>query len=149
MGGTHQMQDRKDTLSFALFILVRITPLSAKWKWMDCFNGQIHLNLRGWTSTLGTTKLEKPTFEKLQSSRYTPPPPSIIHGNQEQKTCYMKEIAFLIFNSIQTFHECLLCTQHCTRCWLYMDGQVWLWSLASCNLKASGENSFKYFNRRL
>lgn len=25
---------------------------------------------------------------------YPPPLPSIIHGNQEQKTCYMKEIAF-------------------------------------------------------
>lgn len=42
------MQDRKGTLTFALFILAQITPLSAKWKQTDCFIGPIYLNLRGW-----------------------------------------------------------------------------------------------------
>lgn len=52
------MQDRKGIFTFA-FILMQITQLSAKWKWMDCFIGQIYLNLWGWRGSelprLGTT----------------------------------------------------------------------------------------------
>lgn len=57
-GGTHQMQDRKGIFTCA-FILMQITQLSAKWKRMDCFIGQIYLNLWGWRGSelprLGTT----------------------------------------------------------------------------------------------
>lgn len=66
-GGTNQTKDRKGTLIFALFYFYEDDPrVQNEW---TVSSGQTYLNLRGLgrdTSTLGTTQLEKTTFEKLQ-----------------------------------------------------------------------------------